>query len=148
MTKKEPEPRRQVPPAGRPDTGQSAPSCVIATSHRNGTVRVAVLGEIDIAVHDRLRAALAAALAAASCAGPTELVVDLAATTFLDAGGISVLLHAQHEARRAGRHLRITNPQHPTVRQALDITGTLGVLTEPGKGATTLRPATSFGGLG
>jgi anti-anti-sigma factor len=81
---------------------------VIATGHLNGTVRVAVVGEIDIAVHDRLRAALAAAL----CAGPAEVVVDLAATTFLDAGGISVLLHAQHDARRAGRHLRITNPQH------------------------------------
>jgi anti-anti-sigma factor len=100
---------------------------VIATGHLNGTIRVAVVGEIDIAVHDRLRAALAAAL----CGGPAELVVDLAATTFLDAGGISVLLHAQHEARRAGRHLRITNPQHPTVRQVLDITETFGVLTEP-----------------
>jgi anti-anti-sigma regulatory factor len=112
MTKKEPKPRRQGPPVGRPATGQSAPSCVIATSHLNGTVRVAVVGEIDIAVHDRLR--------------------DLATTTFLDAGGISIFLHAQHEARRAGRHLRITNPQHPTVRQVLDITATLGVLTEPG----------------
>jgi anti-anti-sigma factor len=128
MTKKEHEPHRQVPPVGRPATGQSAPSCVIATGHLNGTVRVGVVGEIDIAVHDRLRAALAAAL----CAGPAEVVVDLATTTFLDAGGISVLLHAQHEARRAGRHLRITNPQHPTVRQVLDITGTLGVLAEPG----------------
>jgi anti-anti-sigma factor len=127
MTTKVPEPRRQVPPASRPDTGKSAPSCVIATGHLNGAVRIAVVGEIDIAVHERLRAALAAAL----CAGPAELVVDLAATTLLDAGGIGVLLHAQHQARRRARHLRITNPQHPTVRRVLDITGTLCVLTEP-----------------
>ena len=100
---------------------------MIATGHLNNTVRVAVVGEIDIAVHDQLRDALAAALRASPTA---ELVVDLAATTFQDAGSIAVLLHAQHQARRAGRHLRITNPQHPTVRQVLDITGTLRVLTE------------------
>jgi hypothetical protein len=75
MTKKEPKPRRQVPPAGRPATGQSAPSRVIATGHLNGTVRVAVVGEIDIAVHDRLRAALADALCAVwvpECRLPTR----------------------------------------------------------------------------
>lgn len=127
MTTREPEPRRQPSPADRPDTAHSAPPRVIATGRLNGTVRVAVVGDIDIAVHDQLRDALTAAL----CPGPAELVVDLTATRFLDAGAIAVLVQAQHEARRAGRHLRITNPQHPTVRQVLDITGTLHVLTEP-----------------
>jgi anti-anti-sigma factor len=127
MTKNVLEPRRQVPPADGPDNSEPAPPCVITTGHLNNTVRVAVVGEIDIAVHDQLRDALIDALHT----GPAELVVDLAATTFLDAGGITVLLHARHEARRAGRHLRITNAQHPTVRQVLDITATLGVLTEP-----------------
>jgi anti-anti-sigma factor len=121
MAKKEHERRRQVPPASRPDTGQSAAQCVIATGHLDGTVRVAVVGEIDIAVHDRLRA-----LADALSAGP-------AAATFLDVGGIGVLLRAWHEARRAGRRLRIANPQHRTVRRVLDITGALHVLTEPGE---------------
>jgi anti-anti-sigma factor len=130
MTKKEPAPRRRGTPTDGRDAGQSAPPCAIATGHLNGTVRVAVVGEIDIVVRDQLRDALAAAL----CARPAvELVVDLAATTFLDAGGIGVLVRAQHEARRAGRLLRITNPQHPTVRRVLDVTGTLRVLTEPGK---------------
>jgi anti-anti-sigma factor len=79
-------------------------------------------------VHDQLRDALTVALRASPTA---ELVVDLAATTFLEARGVGVLVHAQHQARRAGRHLRITNPQHPTVRRVLDLTGTLRVLTEP-----------------
>lgn len=79
-------------------------------------------------MHDQLRDALTVALRASPTA---ELVVDLAATTFLEARGVGVLVHAQHQARRAGRHLRITNPQHPTVRRVLDLTGTLRVLTEP-----------------
>ena len=121
-----PEPHRPTAPTG-PGTGEPPRGCMIATWHLNGTVRVAIDGEIDLAVHERLRDVLTTALDARPA---VELVVDLTATTFLDASGIGILLQAQHEARRTGRRLRITNPQHPAVRQVLQITGTLQQLAD------------------
>lgn len=51
----------------------------------NGTVTVAVAGEIDMATADQFRRGLAAAT------GHDRLVVDLTAVDFLDSAGIRVL---------------------------------------------------------
>jgi anti-anti-sigma factor len=90
-----------------------------------GTVRVAVAGEIDLSTADVLRAELLRALSARL---PHRMEVDLAGVTFMDCGGLTVLVVAGKAAARTGCRLQITNPQ-PIVRRVLDLTGLLGVLT-------------------
>ena len=99
----------------RIDTSCSAP----------GTAVVAVVGEIDLSSCDVLRVRLLNVLSALR---PHRIEVDLARVTFLDCGGITVLVVAGNLAARTGCELRITNPQH-IVRRVLEVTGLLGVLT-------------------
>ena len=90
-----------------------------------GTVRVAVAGEIDLSTSDVLHAGLLAVL---SSQVPERIDIDLAKVTFMDCGGLTVLLAVGKAAARTGCQLRITNPQ-PIVRRVLDLTGLLDVLT-------------------
>jgi anti-anti-sigma factor len=98
----------------------------IATSCPSpGTVRVAAVGEIDLSSADVLRDGLLNVLFARQ---PHRIEVDLAGVTFLDCGGLAVLVVLGQAAARNGCRLRITNPQ-PFVRRVLDLTGLLDVLT-------------------
>jgi anti-anti-sigma factor len=90
-----------------------------------GTVRVAVIGEIDLSTTDLLRARLLNVLSALH---PDRVEVDLGGVTFMDCGGLTVLIVAGKVAARTGCQLRITNPR-PIVRRVLDLTGLLGVLS-------------------
>jgi anti-anti-sigma factor len=90
-----------------------------------GTARVAVTGEIDLSTTDLLRARLFTVFAALH---PRRIEVDLAGVTFLDCGGLSVLVVVGKLAAGAGCQLRITNPQ-PVVSRILGLTGLLGILT-------------------
>ena len=92
---------------------------------RSGTVRIAVVGEIDLSTSDVLRAGLLEVLSARR---PDRIEVDLAGVTFLGCGGVTVLVVVGNAAARIGCQLRITNPR-PIVRRVLDLTGLLGVLT-------------------
>ena len=90
-----------------------------------GTVRVAVVGEIDISNSDLLRVRLLNVLSALH---PYRIEVDLAGVTFLDCRGVTVLVALSQAAARTGCRLWITNPQ-PIVRRVLDLTGLLDALT-------------------
>ena len=90
-----------------------------------GTVRVAVIGEIDLSTAGILHAGLLGVLSAQL---PHRIEVDLAGVTFMDCVGITALVAAGQAAARTGCPLRITNPQ-PIVRRILDLTGLLDVLT-------------------
>ena len=90
-----------------------------------GTVRVVVAGEIDLSTTELLRAGLLGVLFARL---PRRIEVDLAGVTFLDCGGLSVLVVVGAAAARTGCQLRITNPQ-PIARRVLDLTGLLAGLT-------------------
>jgi len=90
-----------------------------------GTVRVAVAGEIDLSTADVLHAGLLAVLSAQL---PEHIEVDLAGVTFMDCGGLTVLVAVGNAAAHTGCQLRITNPQ-PIVRRVLDVTGLLDVFT-------------------
>src|SRR5581483_4470453 len=68
------------------------------------TVWVRLRGEADMAVSDLLLRML---LDAAAVDGVREVVVDLAAVTFLDASVVGVLLAARTAAERRGRLLRV-----------------------------------------
>lgn len=90
-----------------------------------GTARVAVIGEIDLSTADLLTARLLNVLSALH---PDRILVDLGGTTFMDCGGLTVLIVTGKVAARTGCQLRVANPQ-PIVRQILNLTGLLGVLT-------------------
>ena len=99
------------------DTSWPAPS----------TVRVAVVGEVDLATAHLLRDRLLGVL---DKQAPAVLDVDLAGVTLLDCTGISALVAVRNAARHTGRHVRVTHPQ-PIVRRILDATGLLGPLSAP-----------------
>jgi anti-anti-sigma factor len=90
-----------------------------------GAVRVAVVGEIDLSTCDVLRVRLHNVLSALH---PHHIEVDLGGVTFMDCGGLTVLVVLNQAAARSGCRLWITNPQ-PIVRRVLDLTGLLDVLT-------------------
>jgi anti-anti-sigma factor len=107
-------------PTAAPSTGPG-----IATCPSPGSVRVAVVGEIDLSNSDLLRMRLLDVLSASH---PHHLDVDLAEVPFLDCSGITVLVVVARAAARIGCRLHITDPQ-PFVRRVLDLTGLLDVLT-------------------
>lgn len=69
----------------------------------NGSTRVVVTGELDIAGVPVLEAALARA----DEAGVADLELDLRAVTFIDSSGIRCVLGAYHAALARGAELRI-----------------------------------------
>jgi anti-anti-sigma factor len=102
-------------------------------------VRVAVVGEIDLAtagvLHDGLRSVLSAQL-------PHRVEIDLAGVSFMDCTGLTVLVATRDAALLTGCQLRITNPQR-IVRRVLELTGLLGVLVRDVRPAPLL-PARSM----
>lgn len=108
-----------------PPVSPSAPLSIHTSNVMPGTVRVAVAGEIDLSTSDALHAGLLAVLSAQL---PERIDIDLAEVTFMDCGGLTVLVAVGKAASRMGCQLRITNPQ-PIVRRVLDLTGLLDVLT-------------------
>ena len=55
--------------------------------------------------------------------------MDLDAVTFVDSGGIGVLVKGFHSASEAGCGYKVVNPQG-IVRQVLEITGVFTALTD------------------
>ena len=95
----------------------------LTTRDINGHQVIAVAGEIDICsapiVHACLRQATD--ICDISADAGHDLVVDLSAVTFMDASGLSVLLRADHRARRADRRLRVAAPT-PQITRLLQVT--------------------------
>jgi anti-sigma B factor antagonist len=86
-----------------------------AVSDRPSTT-VVLDGEIDIVTSPAIRRFLTAAISG----GNVQLTVDMSGVTFIDAGGIDVLVAAANRARRAGGGLSLLAPSRQ-VRQLLDI---------------------------
>ena len=90
-----------------------------------GDVRVvAVGGEVDMATAPQLDAALATV--------DGDVVVDLAAVTFLDSSGIGVLVKAAQRSSAAGHVLR-TRAERDNVWRTLQVTN-LADLFHPDRG--------------
>jgi anti-sigma B factor antagonist len=83
-----------------------------------------VTGELDLAVRDDLRAALAPLTG--------HVTVDLSAVTFVDSSAIGVIAGAHRRLTRAGGTLRLLNPQEMP-RRAFEVVG-LGAWIEDTKG--------------
>lgn len=83
-----------------------------------GVVTLTVRGEIDLANVDEFHEDVAAAVASDA----TTIVVDLSEVTFIDSGGISVLLKGRRLADEQGKEYRVTGATG-MVSQILDLTG-------------------------
>ncbi len=103
-----------------------------------GYERVSAVGEIDLATGARLTDALQGAQARAQ-----SVVLDLSAATFIDAGGVRILLAADTHARAASGAFSIADPTSP-VERVLQLAGADRVLTilRPGILAPAPAPAT------
>jgi anti-sigma B factor antagonist len=82
----------------------------------DGTAKVAVAGEVDLANADRLREALRSALEEARM-----VLVDLEACTFIDSVGLSVLVEAARGGEGADEVLCIVSPS-AAVRRLIELT--------------------------
>jgi anti-sigma B factor antagonist len=98
----------------------------VATASTDGTVLVCLNGEIDCMTAPVLRQALLSARRQ-PC---TRIVVDLAAVTFLNSAGLTVLAEAQHLAQADAIRLTVRGGGCPVVRP-LQITGLWELLVEP-----------------
>jgi len=98
----------------------------VATASTDGTVLVRPEGEIDCLTAPVLRLALVSALRP-PC---TRIVVDLAAVTFLNSAGLTVLAEAHHLARAEGIDVTVRGGGRAVVRP-LQITGLWELLAEP-----------------
>lgn len=79
---------------------------------------VALTGEFDLFTAPQVRARLEELTEE----GPSEVIVDLSAVTFMDSSGLAVLLDAWHGFGAWQRIFRVVCPAGP-VRTTLEITG-------------------------
>jgi anti-anti-sigma factor len=82
----------------------------------NGSLRIVVRGELDLASSERLEAALVEA-------SERSILVDLRGLTFMDSTGVRTLLQATADAGREGRELRFLVPVDGDARVTLIETG-------------------------
>ncbi|MDQ7803564.1 STAS domain-containing protein [Amycolatopsis sp. A133] len=90
----------------------------VTAHHSEGTVVLAVAGEVDLLSAPMLGTEVTAALADA----PELLVVDLSEVSFLASIGITVLLEARREAG-TGTRVRVVAPEDGVVHRTLRLTG-------------------------
>ncbi len=84
---------------------------------RDGTVVLAVSGDVDLYVAGELKGLLAHAVDD----GASTLVIDLSHVTFVDSMGLGVLLGAMQRLRAEGGELHLVVPG-PELRRILEIT--------------------------
>jgi anti-anti-sigma factor len=91
----------------------------------DGSLRLAITGDVDMASGERLEAVLKDAITDPRV---DAVILDLGGVGFLDSNGIRVLIHGRGLATEQGVGFRVTNPQE-IVRRVLEITGVLVMLT-------------------
>jgi len=92
------------------------PFSVTVSSH-DGSTRVALKGELDLAGVDRADEALREA----ESLGMRLVVLDMAELTFVDSTGLEVILRAARRAQGNGSRLVLARPA-PHVRKLLQLT--------------------------
>jgi anti-sigma B factor antagonist len=83
-----------------------------------GVTRVHLVGEVDIAIAERLQRALDDLIRD----GHKRLLVDLTDVTFIDSTGLGVLLHTVKQLRRRRGRLVVLCPD-PTMRALFELVG-------------------------
>ncbi|MFI7606249.1 STAS domain-containing protein [Micromonospora sp. NPDC049366] len=90
----------------------------LSSRRTDGTVTVAVGGEVDLSNAPDLEREITAAVESDA----TEIIIDLDEVTFLDSAGINVLLKGRRLADDRGRTYRVAQARG-MVRQLLLMTG-------------------------
>ena len=103
-----------------------APLHINATYPAPDTVRVAVVGEVDIATAPTLRETLLNVL---DRRAPAVVDINLAGVTFLDCAGVGALVAVTNAAALTGARIRVTHAR-AVVRQVLSLTGLLGAIIQ------------------
>ena len=99
-------------------------------------------GEIDVATSPAIRRFLMAAISG----GNVQLTVNMSGVTFIDAGGIDVLVAAANRARQAGGGLSLLAPSRQ-VRQLLDILHLNAILPAGQRSGGSFVATSSLAGL-
>jgi len=96
----------------------------VHSRHTEGTARIALRGELDIATAPKLDEAVDRALDD----GCREVVVDLAGTTFMDSQGLGALIRAARtvDARRAT--MAVVSPPGSEARVVIEMSQTGAVV--------------------
>ena len=102
-------PDLQIPPPWRCHVARDA----------DGATRIALAGELDMAVAPKLEAELVRAQRESA-----SVIVDLGELAFVDSSGVHVLLDADLRARVSGQRLLIAHPARPVLR-LFELTGVL-----------------------
>src|SRR5690349_25046540 len=83
----------------------------------NGSARVRVAGEMDLAVIG----AVDREMERAEATDATKIVLDLDQLEFMDASGLRLLLHLRERSENNGRRLRITRAGAPQVQRVMEL---------------------------
>jgi anti-anti-sigma factor len=112
----------------------------VATSESGGVVVVEVVGEVDMATSPPVRAEVSRRLDAR----PSALVIDLRRVVFFGTTGISMLVEAEHRARRLGVPLAIAADQASVLRPlaATEVDRLLTVRPDPESAIKAVLQAT------
>jgi anti-anti-sigma factor len=100
----------------------------------DGALRVILVGEIDIAVVDRLTTRLEQLNRSAR-----RVRLDLSQPRFIDCRGIGAIIDAVTEARRAGYELEVARRVSPSVARIIALTGVAANLWPAEAAADPLR---------
>jgi anti-anti-sigma factor len=106
---------------------ETAPWFSLVLAPAGEEVRLAAIGELDLAASPKLDAQVSELLAA----GFRQLVIDLRCVTFIDLSGVRLLLKLADEARDDTWRLSLLRPGGQ-VRQILTLTGVLDRLPVEG----------------
>ena len=85
------------------------------TTEPDGTVRIALTGELDMAAAPSLERIL-------SGLADANVVLDISDLEYLDSSGLAVLVAAHSRAADAGRSVSFTAPP-PPIRRVFSVTG-------------------------
>ena len=112
-------------PGGESGSERAEELLAVTTGRLPAAVVIGVRGEVDAFTHDRLAAAVQAALD-----DDTRMVViDLSEVSFFGSPGIAVLIDAETAARTSGQLLRVVVDHRRPVIRPLTIMGLTGYLT-------------------
>jgi anti-anti-sigma factor len=101
-----------------------APGTLVITSAvEDGTISIALAGELDLAG----ARALETRLDEVEREGPARLVIDLGSLAFIDSTGLRLLLQANARARERGCEL-VLRRGGVSVQRVFEVTGALDVL--------------------
>lgn len=95
----------------------------IARMVDNGTISLALEGELDLAGAPDMEASLVAV----ERDEPTRLVIDLGRLQFIDSTGLRLLLQADARAKEQGYEL-VLRPGAQAVQRVFEVTGALAIL--------------------